>query len=156
MTELPRVLRFRAGGLELGVLVPEIAKIVDPAEVLRVPMAHPALAGLMVEEDGEQTPIFELHGLVDPRASFDEPLALTAFLLFDTPVGRIGLRAELVRGTLDVYERAEDDGDVDEAVRPALSGSGEADGDMFHFFSPGAFLVALDVQRPLRPEGDAG
>lgn len=146
-----QVLLFFAGGMQLGVSLADVGRLVVEDTLLIVPFAHPALAGLLAVGDAEPVPVFDLLGLVDGTAvATSAPNANVA--LFPTARGPVGLRLERLDGTAHAYRAL--DADAAQALyaghAPALlatvtGAAATAEGVSFSFFSPEAFLAALNL-----------
>jgi hypothetical protein len=145
-----QVLLFRAGGLRLGVFLAEVGRLLVEDSVLAVPFAHPAMAGLLVAGEDGPVPVFDLRGLVDAGAvPAAAPRATVA--LFPTARGPVGLRLEELLGTASTYaplsdgEKAELFANVPPGLRATVTDAARADGAVFSFFSPDAFLAGLGL-----------
>ncbi len=148
-------LLFEAGGHRLAVFVPEVGRIVTETRVLRVPFAHPALAGLLDDTETEPVPVFDLLGLAG-AARDSVPGARVA--LFDTDKGPVGLRLERLLGTSATYRIITDADEVGAARAPlpdrlasSVTALAEDERGRFFFFSPDAFLARLDLSQAARP-----
>ncbi len=152
-----RVLLFDAGGLSLGVFVAEVTRLLLEDTLAPVPFAHPAMAGLLDGEDLGVLPVFDLWGLVRPGAPTPQRPGATV-VVFSTERGPIGLRMDR-HGTTPSYrylgdpvEEAERIDALPPAARQVLMGVGELEEGFFYFFSPEAFVMALDLGRAGRPD----
>lgn len=151
-----RVLLFEAGGLQLGVFVAEVTRLLLEDAISPVPFAHPAMAGLLDGGDLGALPVFDLWGLVGERApAAHVPSATVA--VFSTERGPVGLRMER-HGTTPSYRYVGDPSAAEEhlkslpaGARSVLMGVGELEEGCFYFFSPEAFVLALDLGRAGRP-----
>lgn len=150
-----QVLLFDAGGLPLGVFVAEVTRLFLEEELTPVPFAHPAMAGLIDGGSLGALPVFDLAGLFSetppPRAV---PGATVA--VFTTERGPIGLRMERRTTTasyryLDPVTEAVRTDALPELARRVLMGASDSDAGPFFFFSPEAFILALDLLRAGRP-----
>jgi hypothetical protein len=144
------VLLFVAGGLKLGVGLADVARLLVENGVVRVPFAHPAMAGLLDAGPEGPVPIFDLFGLVDPsRVRTHVPGATVA--LFPTEKGPVGLRLEALAGSAAAYSAVDAEEqrliveDTPAQIRPTLAGAARADADEFSFFSPDAFLAVIGL-----------
>lgn len=153
-----QILLFEAGGLPLGIFVAEVTRLLlEEAELTAVPFAHPAMAGLIDGGALGALPVFDLSGLLTatppPRSVQGATVAV-----FTTERGPVGLRMDK-RTTTPSY-RYVDDPEVEaerldalpEVARQILTGVGDTDEGGFYFFSPEAFVLALDLGRAGRPE----
>lgn len=155
-----QVLLFRAGGLELGVFLAEVARLLVEDRVLAVPFAHPAMAGLLVAGEDGPVPVFDLHGLVAAPvdgAALPVPRSKTTVALFPTARGPVGLRLEELLGTVASYEALDAEttaalhAGVPAPLLTTITGAArrrsvEAGGEgSFSFFSPDAFLAGLGL-----------
>lgn len=151
-----QVLLFEAGGLPLGVFVAEVTRLFFEEELTPVPFAHPAMAGLLDAGELGALPVFDLAGLFSeappPRSV---PGATVA--VFTTERGPIGLRmtrrttTHTYRYNLDPVTESVRKDALPEPARRVVMGVGESDGGPFFFFSPEAFVLALDLGRAGRP-----
>lgn len=151
-----QVLLFEAGGLPLGVFVAEVTRLLLEEELTPVPFAHPAMAGLIDGGGLGALPVFDLAGLFStappPRAVPGSTVAV-----FTTERGPIGLRMErrttthMYRYNLDPVTEAVRTDALPEPARRVIMGVGESDAGPFFFFSPEAFVLALDLGRAGRP-----
>ena len=153
-----QVLLFRAANVRLGVFIAEVGRLVVESNIAAVPFAHPALAGLVEEADGQVVPVFDLRGLLPDQ----KPLAQVGgarVALFETDIGPVGLRLEVTEGGGLHYTFMEDSDRTEQQlaalpaeIRPAVTAVGEDEGGPFFFFSADAFLAALDLYAARRPE----
>ena len=142
-----QVLLFRAGGLRLGVFLAELRMLLTETELLPIPFAHQAMAGLMMSPEHGPLPVFDLSGLVDNARPAGHRSGATV-ALFPTARGPVGLRLDALLGTIARYEAIEPGaaGEI-HALAPALRATVTSvathDGMRFFFFSPDAFLAGL-------------
>jgi hypothetical protein len=148
-----QVLLFRAGGLRLGVFLAEVGRLLVEDALVAVPFSHPAMAGLLVAEEGP-LPVFDLRGLVagaKPAASAPSAVGKHTVALFPTQKGPVGLRLEELLGTARAYEALDKEATdklhegVDAALLKTVTGAARAEAGAFSFFSPDAFLAGLSL-----------
>jgi chemotaxis signal transduction protein len=150
------VLVFRSAGARLGVFIAEVGRVLVEKPLARVPFAHPALAGLLNDDDGI-IPVFDLAALVaDIRPRVYVEAARVA--IFETERGPVGLRMDALEGSRadytyvsDVETSREIIGRFPERLQRTVTGVGEEASGIFAFFSPDAFLAALDIGAASRP-----
>jgi chemotaxis signal transduction protein len=151
------VLVFVAGGARLGVPLADVTRLTLEVDIVPVPFAHTAMAGLMRGDDGAVVPIFDLHGLDAAAGSRPRTRAAGATIaVLATARGPVGLRLDQLLGTASAYEAAVVDEQTLQAlssgVRRTLGGAGRpraashAVGDApFFFFSAEGFIAAVDL-----------
>lgn len=152
-----QMLLFEAGGLPLGIFVAEVTRLLLEEQLAPVPFAHPAMAGLIDGGSLGALPVFDLFGLFsEERPARAVPGATVA--VFTTERGPVGLRMER-RTTTPTYRYLDDPAKEAERLdalpaiaRRVLMGVGESEDGCFYFFSPEAFVLALDLGRAGRPE----
>jgi hypothetical protein len=155
------VLVFVAGGVRLGVPLADVTRLSLEGRLSPVPFGHPALAGLMRDEQGGLVPIFDLQGLGatdgDARPRLHVEGATVAVI--GTARGPVGLRLDRLLGTASSYT-AHDGGEAVDELRAGLSSglqrtlggasvprdASAAVGDApFFFFSAEAFIAAVGL-----------
>lgn len=167
MSELSaqQVLLFEAGGFRLAVFVAEVTKLLleGDEDLLAVPFAHPAMAGLLRNDAVGVLPVFDLVGAMEEGARPPTHQTGATVAVFSTERGPVGLRTER-RGTaqeyryLDFKEEAERLDELPPALRELVMGVGELPDGLFFFFSPEAFVMSLErfaAEVPV-PRTDAG
>jgi len=150
------VLVFRSAGARLGVFIAEVGRVLVEKPLARVPFAHPALAGLLLD-DALAIPVFDLAALVaDVRPKSHVDAARVA--IFETERGPVGLRMDALEGARADYQFVVDSeasreiiGRFPERLQRTVTGVGEESTGVFAFFSPDAFLAALDIGLASRP-----
>lgn len=153
-----QMLLFEAGGLPLGIFVAEVTRLLlEEQELTPVPFAHPAMAGLIDGGALGALPVFDLAGLFSGQAPL-RSLPGATIAVFTTERGPVGLRMER-RTTTPSYRYLDDPAaeaerldKLPEIARRVLMGVGESEAGPFYFFSPEAFVLALDLGRAGRPE----
>lgn len=154
-----QVLLFRAGGLELGVFLAEVSRLLVEEALLAVPFSHPAMAGLLVAGEDGPLPVFDLRGLVEGPAAALAPATRgkATVALFPTAKGPVGLRLEELLGTVASYEALDPEAtaalhaEVPQPLLATVTGAARrrdgVDGGTgtFSFFSPDAFLAGLGL-----------
>ena len=146
MIATPRILRFRAAGLPLAVLVADVFRLDQTTTALPIPFGHRALVGVVTGDNAIEPifPLFDLRGLCK------SPVAQQAYryLLVDTSAGLLGIVADSVGRATTSYQRQEEDfTSVPPALRCILAGCGSDDSGGFFFFSPGQLANALELCR---------
>lgn len=145
-----RVLLFTAAGVPLGVHLEDLLRVVPESEVLPLPLAHPALVGVMEVLEG-LCPVYDLAalaGVAPGERAPGEPMVA----LLGLPGGCVALRLDRLGGmAADVEPLAPDEEAaelerVPAALRPLVHGVARAGRDCFCFFSTDAFLD--EVSRP--------
>lgn len=152
-----QVLLFRAGGVRFGVFIAEVGRLVVETAVVPVPFAHPALAGLLDDEEEEAVPVFDLFGLI-PEHRPPQEVRGARVALFSSEKGPVGLRMEAMEGggldytfVSDPKETEAQLATVPPPLRAPITAVARDGRGPFFFFSPDAFLVALEQSAPDRP-----
>jgi hypothetical protein len=150
-----RVLLFSASGLPLGVALEEMAGVVEERGVLPLPMAHPALWGVLPNRDGA-SPVLDLGALMPGQARPPMlPNTERLVVLFPHQGGSVGVRVERLGGLAPgVTPLAEGLQKKLVAALPAgvqgwVTGAATAGGQLFFFFSRDAFLAWVNAQAEL-------
>ena len=151
-----KVLLFEAGSVFYGVFLPEITRLIRDIHLLPVPFSHPGMAGIIVEGQQEIMPVFDLGLMLEKSSHL--PVEGPTVASFQTERGPIGLLLTPLKGTITEYnylsDRAREEellAQVPKSLRHTVMGIGEYAGEHFFFFSPGAFLTALDLDLAARP-----
>ncbi len=151
-----QMLLFEAGGLPLGIFVAEVTRLLLEESLTPVPFAHPAMAGLIDGGSLGALPVFDLHGLFSGTPP-ERTVSGATVAVFTTERGPVGLRMERRTTTAsfryldDPAEEAERLDALPEIARRVLMGVGDSEAGPFYFFSPEAFVLALDLGRAARP-----
>jgi hypothetical protein len=154
------VLVFLAGGVRLGVSLPDVARLVVEGAIAPVPFGHSALAGVMRVKDVDDAtvPVFDLHGLAPEATRPPTQRAGATVAVIPTARGPVGLRLDHLLGTASDYT-AVDAADVaalharlSPALQKTLAGAGRPEtarvavgDDPFFCFSPEAFIAAVGL-----------
>ncbi|MEW5850000.1 MAG: hypothetical protein AB2A00_14485 [Myxococcota bacterium] len=142
-----KVLLFAAAGLPLGVPIEDMLRLVPEEDVLPMPLAHPALAGVMPSLEGV-SPVFDL-ALLTPEASRRAPARKSEALvaLFPHSEGSVGIRLERLAGLVPDVDPMSDAlqagllSALPSGLRSFITSAATAKGQLFFFFSKDAFLA---------------
>ncbi len=139
-----RVLVFAAAGLPLGVPLEDLLRVVEVEEILPLPLAHPALCGVVPTLEGV-SPVYDLARVAGtPPAAPGTPFKVA---LFPHPRGSLGLRLDQLGGMADGVEAvggALQKGLVSAlpaALRTLVTGAATHQGRLFYFLSRDAFAA---------------
>lgn len=146
-----RVLLFTAAGRTLGVPIEDLQRVVPQGPLLPLPLAHPALVGVIRTMDG-LCPVYDLGLWVCGDRSvgeLDDVHSERMVALFSHPDGAVGIRLEQLGGMAINVTASPPDEETQElmnlepALRALVQGIGVAGGRRFFFFSTDAFLAAV-------------
>ncbi|MBI5494900.1 MAG: chemotaxis protein CheW [Deltaproteobacteria bacterium] len=149
-----RTLMFAAAGLPLGVPLEDLLRVTETVEMLPMPMASTALAGVVESLEGV-TPIYDLATLSAPSRG-PPPRASTAaglVALFPHAHGSVGIRVDRLAGLSDAPEALGPDlqknlvAALPAALQPFITGAATSRGQLFFFFSRDAFLSWVGAAR---------
>lgn len=159
---------FTAAGFDFAVPIVDVDRLFEELDISPVPLCHPALAGVALDDDGPEPrliPIFDLRGFL-PRAEDDAeeedlPEAIPVHVkgatvaVFQTETGPIGMRMDRLLGTSAVAQPIDDASVVEERVAAlgaelltTVTAVARIEDRIFYTFSPEAFLMRLRVQSP--------
>lgn len=146
------LLIFTSGGLRFGVFLAEIGRLTLEERIAPVPFSHPAMAGLSyVDGATGAVPVFDVVGLLDPTRGPRRRATGTTIALFPTERGPIGLRLDVIEGTVlevqpvSAEEEREALSGLPDEVRRVVGGVARHAGSTLFFFSPEGLLVELGL-----------
>jgi chemotaxis signal transduction protein len=158
----PQVLLFDVGGLRMGVLLAEVSRLLIEGELLAIPEAHAALAGVLDDAAEDLTlPVFDLQAFLWPERGNAAEHATSTVAAFATGLGQAGIRLSRQLGTRDHYTRptAEEAeklaAQVPEHAQVAFSVIAQADDGAFVLFQPDNFWLKLDLLAPAKPSASS-
>jgi hypothetical protein len=158
---IPQVLIFDVGGLRMGVLLAEVARLVYEGVLLPIPHAHSALAGILDDEAEDVTvPVFDLETFFWPERRLSEGLPGSTVAVFSTGLGQAGIRLVRQIGTRDQYRPAESGEamalveQIPAHVSSAFTIIAQAEDGPFVLFQPDNFWQQLDLLAPAKPTAE--
>ncbi|MCP4503769.1 MAG: hypothetical protein GY822_27910 [Deltaproteobacteria bacterium] len=150
----PQLFLFCAAGYDFAVPIVDVDRLIEELDIAPVPLCHRALAGVAVDEAGDEQrliPVFDLRGF--ERAD-QVPVQVkgATVAVFQTETGPIGMRMDLLLGTSGRAEPISDSEVVQahiDSLGPELlttvTAVAKIDDKAFFTFSPEAFLMRLNV-----------
>jgi hypothetical protein len=135
---------FMSAGVRCAVGLADVARLLVEDRVVPVPFSHPAMAGVLVDDQSGAVPVFDLRGLTDP-AGMPRTVPGATVVLFSTAKGPVGLRLDALVGTASTYEARTEPIDVPEALKKTLASAAVTQGEPLAFFSPEAFLASISL-----------
>ncbi len=154
LTGGPKLFLFSAAGHDFAVPIVDVDRLIEELDIAPAPLCHRALAGVAVDEIGDEPrliPVFDLRGF-EREDQVPVHVRGATVAVFQTETGPIGMRMDRLIGTSGIAEPISDSDLVRshiETLGPELlttvTAVARIEGKAFFTFSPEAFLMRLNV-----------
>lgn len=136
---VPLYLAFEAAGALCTIALSELTRVEEKSELLAVPYAHQALAGLSFAEGRPLVPVYDFYGFTETRRVLNRTQSAEAVAIIEGPKGELGFLIDKVLGTLRDWSLPE----FEDETPWSFSRPVEAKGEIYLNIETQALLAAL-------------